>query len=100
MRKFLGLVFIFAGLVLLAPAQAPARPRDYTAHVVGYAHMDIAWLWRWQESIYDIMYNTFRNQLELMDQFPDYTYAQDRPVVSEMMERYFPDIFKGIVLRQ
>ena len=43
------------------------------------------------------MYNTFSNQLELMDQFPDYTYAQDQAVVFDMMERYFPDIFKGIV---
>jgi alpha-mannosidase len=97
MGKFLGLVFILAGFVSQAAAQAPAQPKDYTAHVVGYAHMDMAWLWRWEESIYDIMYNTFSNQLKLMDQFPDYTYAQDQAVVLEMMERYFPDIFKGIV---
>jgi alpha-mannosidase len=97
MRKFLGLVFILASFVSLAYAQASAQPKDYTAHVVGYAHMDMAWLWRWEESIYDIMYNTFSNQLKLMDEFPDYTYAQDQAVVLEMMERYFPDIFKGIV---
>jgi alpha-mannosidase len=96
MRKFLWLVFIFAGLVSIAQAQAP-QPKDYTAHVVGYAHMDMAWLWRWEESIHDIMYNTFRNQLELMDRFPDYTYAQDQAVVLDMMEHYYPDIFKGIV---
>jgi alpha-mannosidase len=97
MRRFLVLVFILAGFTSLARAQAPAQPKDYTAHVVGYAHMDMAWLWRWEESIYDIMFNTFHNQLELMDRFPDYTYAQDQAVVLEMMERYFPDIFKGIV---
>ena len=97
MRKFLVLVFILAGFVPIAQAQAPTQPKDYTAHVVGYAHMDMAWLWRWEESIYDIMYNTFRNQLELMDQFPDYTYAQDQAVVLDMMEHYYPDIFKGIV---
>ena len=97
MQKFLWLVLILAGFVSMAQAQTPAQPKDYTAHVVGYAHMDMAWLWRWEESIYDIMYNTFSNQLKLMDQFPDYTYAQDQAVVLEMMERYFPDIFKGIV---
>ena len=97
MRKFLAVVVILVSLVSVAQAQAPAQPKDYTAHVVGYAHMDMAWLWRWEESIYDIMYNTFRNQLDLMDQFPDYTYAQDQAVVFAMMERYFPDMFKGIV---
>jgi len=97
MRKLLGLIFTVAIFVSSAHAQSPAQPKDYTAHVVGYAHMDMAWLWRWEESIYDIMYNTFSNQLKLMDQFPDYTYAQDQAVVLEMMERYFPDIFKGMV---
>jgi alpha-mannosidase len=97
MRKLLPLLFIFVGFVFIAQAQAPPQPKDYTAHVVGYAHMDMAWLWRWEESIHDIMYNTFRNQLELMDQFPDYTYAQDQAVVLDMMEHYYPDIFKGIV---
>ena len=97
MHKLLGLVLIAATCVSSAHAQSTAQPKDYTAHVVGYAHMDMAWLWRWEESIYDIMYNTFSNQLKLMDEFPDYTYAQDQAVVLEMMERYFPDIFKGIV---
>ena len=64
-----------------AQAQAPAQPKDYTAHVVGYAHIDMAWLWRWEESIHDIMFNTFSNQLKLMDQHPDFTFAQDKAVV-------------------
>src|SRR5208337_5384264 len=97
MRKILLAAFIVAGFVTLTKAQTTVRPKDYTAHVVGYAHMDLAWLWRWEESIHDIMYNTFRNQLDLMDQFPDYTFSQDQAVVLEMMEHYFPDIFKGIV---
>jgi len=46
MQKYLGLVFILAGSVSLAQPQTPAKPKDYTAHVVGYAHMDMAWLWR------------------------------------------------------
>jgi hypothetical protein len=103
MRKSLLLVCLAAGMIATVPvqAQAPAaeKPKDYTAHVVGYAHIDMAWLWRWEESIYDVMYNTFRNQLELMDQHPDFTFAQDQAIVYEMMEHYYPDIFKGIAYR-
>jgi alpha-mannosidase len=58
--------------------------------------MDMAWLWRWEESIHDIMYNTFSNQLKLMDQFPDYTFSQDQAVVLDSMEHFYPDIFKGL----
>ncbi len=97
MQKSLLLVLVFTCLLAIARAQAPENPKDYTAHVVGYAHMDMAWLWRWEESIHDIMYNTFSNQLLLMDRFPDYTYSQDQAVVFDMVERYYPDLFKGIV---
>ena len=72
------------------------NPKDYTAHVVGYAHMDMAWLWRWEESIHDIMYNTFTNQIGLMNRNPDYTFAQDQAVVLDSMEHYYPDVFKGL----
>jgi len=99
MRRLLLLILIFVSFVPPSRAQAPVNPKDYTAHVVGYAHMDMAWLWRWEESIHDIMYNTFRNQLELMDRNPDFTYAQDQAVVFDMMEHYYPDIFHQLAFR-
>src|ERR1035438_8751291 len=87
-------------LASLSCAQTPAptsqNPKDYTAHVVGYAHMDMAWLWRWEESIHDVMYNTFTNQIRLMDQNPDCTFLQDQAVVLDSMEHYYPDVFKGL----
>lgn len=94
-RVSLTILMVFCSAAVLA--QTPAPPKDYTAHVVGYAHMDMAWLWRWEESIHDIMFNTFSNQVELMDRFPDYTYAQDQAVVFDMVERYYPDLFKAMV---
>src|ERR1039457_1309798 len=97
MQKSLLLVLMFTCVLQIARAQAPENPKDYTSHVVGYAHMDMAWLWRWEESIHDIMYNTFRNQLELMDQYPDYTFAQDQAAVLDAAEHSYPVLFKGMV---
>ena len=79
--------------------ELPVRedPKDYTTHVVGYAHIDMAWLWRWEESVHDIMFNTFSNQLNLMKAYPEFTFAQDQAVVYEMMEHYYPDIYKEMV---
>ncbi|MGA2987584.1 MAG: glycoside hydrolase family 38 C-terminal domain-containing protein [Terriglobia bacterium] len=100
MRKLIFTFFLASCLVSMARAQAPAQsatnPKDYTAYVVGYAHMDMAWLWRWEESIHDIMYNTFTNQIRLMDLNPDYTFAQDQAVVLDSMEHFYPDVFKGL----
>ena len=77
------------------PEQPSSRPKDYTAHVVGYAHMDMAWLWRWEESIHDIMYNTFTNQLKLMDQFPDYTLRAGPGGGSRLHGALLPGYFQG-----
>jgi len=95
-RKLIVIIFVASCLVSITRAQTAPQPKDYTAHVVGYAHMDMAWLWRWEESIHDIMYNTFSNQLRLMDQYPDYTFSQDQAVVLDSMEHFYPDIFKGL----
>lgn len=100
MRKLVIIAFTAFCLVSLASAQTPAptspNPKDYTAHVVGYAHMDMAWLWRWEESVHDVMYNTFTNQIRLMDQNPDFTFLQDQAVVLDSMEHFYPDVFKKL----
>jgi hypothetical protein len=92
---FHGILFSF---LTGAQTSAPTSPNpiDYSAHVVGYAHMDMAWLWRWEESIHDVMYNTFTNQIKMMNQYPDYTFSQDQAVVLDTLEHYYPDVFKGI----
>lgn len=80
-------------------ASTQPNPKQYTAHIVGYAHIDLAWLWRWEETIHDVTYNTFRKQLALMDRYPNLTFAQDQAVLFHEMEHYYPDIFKGIQYR-
>src|ERR1035441_1305459 len=99
MRELVLIVFTAFYFASQSNAQVPQptpNPKDYTAHVVGYAHMDMAWLWRWEESIHDVMYNTFTNQIRLMDENPDYTFSQDQAVVLDSMEHYYPDVFKGL----
>ena len=94
------LIFCILSVILPTGKAKPSeQPKEYTAHVVGYAHIDLAWLWRWEESVHDIMYNTFVNQLNLMEKYPDFTFAQDQAVVFEMMERYYPEVYKQILLR-
>ena len=72
MSKRLLSILVFLATISVVWAQAPMlekeNPKDYTTHVVGYAHIDMAWLWRWEESVYDIMFHTFNNQLNLMDE--------------------------------
>ena len=80
-------------------APAPPRlekPRDFTAHLVGHAHIDLAWLWRWEETVQDIAVQTFRGTLARMRRMPGLTFAQSQAAVYEAIEKVDPDLFAEI----
>ncbi|MDH4272718.1 MAG: glycosyl hydrolase-related protein [Candidatus Aminicenantes bacterium] len=76
------------------PAQF--KPRDFKAALIGHAHIDLAWLWRWEETIHDIATHTFRGTLEQMDKFPGLTFAQSQAAVYEAVEKDYPELFARI----
>ncbi len=85
----------------LAPGQAsgqPAAPRpsDLTARLVGHAHIDLSWLWRWEESVLDVALQTFRGTLAQMDKMPGLTFAQSQPAVYEAVAKADPALFAAI----
>ncbi|MBC7186826.1 MAG: alpha-mannosidase [Calditrichaeota bacterium] len=66
-----------------------------TIHVVGNAHIDMAWLWRWQETV-QVCEQTFRQALEFMRTDSTFTYAQSQAQAYQWMERFHPQILAGI----
>ena len=64
-------------------------------HMVGNAHIDLAWLWPWTETV-DVCEQTFENALDLMEANPDFTYAQSQAQTYEWIEKYHPDLFERI----
>jgi alpha-mannosidase len=71
-------------------------PREYTAHLVGHAHIDLSWLWRWEETINDIAVQTFKGTLAQMAKMPGLTFAQSQPAVYEAIEKNYPSLFEEI----
>jgi len=78
------------------PKTALQNPRDYTAHLVGHAHIDLSWLWRWEETVNDIAFLTFKGTLAQMANMPGLTFAQSQPAVYEAIEKNFPALFEEI----
>ncbi|MCR4439735.1 MAG: alpha-mannosidase [bacterium] len=66
-----------------------------TIHVVGNAHIDMAWLWRWQETV-QVCEQTFRQALEFMGKDSTFTYAQSQAQAYQWMECFHPEILAGI----
>ncbi len=61
----------------------------------GHSHIDVAWLWTVKESERKAV-RTFANTLELMDEYPEYKFAQSQAVLYDMVKKYAPDIFSRI----
>jgi len=77
-------------------AQPLRAPREYTGHLVGHAHIDLSWLWRWEETVNDIAVQTFKGTLAQMAKMPGLTFAQSQPAVYEAMEKNYPALFEEI----
>jgi len=69
--------------------------REYTVYILGNAHIDMAWLWRWRETV-EVCRATFAQQLQLMDLYPDFVFAQSQAQAYRWMEEQYPEIFAGI----
>ena len=65
-------------------------------YLVGHAHIDPSWLWPRSETIHQVCPLTFRSVMHIMDQHPDFVYAQSAAQLYKWMERYYPDVFQGI----
>jgi len=70
--------------------------QKYTGHLVGHAHIDLQWLWTWEESINDIIPQTFNQAIKFMDEFPEFTFSQSSPTLYMATERYHPELFEKI----
>lgn len=61
----------------------------------GHSHIDVAWLWRIQESERKAA-RTFSNNLALMDIYSEFTFTQSQAILYDMIKRLYPEIYDRI----
>ncbi len=64
-------------------------------HLIGNAHIDPVWLWRWQDGFAEIL-ATFRSALDRMKDFPDFRFTSACAVYYEWVEKADPEMFEEI----
>ncbi|HWZ50945.1 MAG TPA: hypothetical protein VNW54_05730, partial [Granulicella sp.] len=69
-----------------------------TFHLVGNSHIDAAWLWPWTETV-DAVKRTFGTAVQLMNEYPDYTYTQSAAVYSQWIADKYPEMNNQIKQR-
>ncbi|WP_369200403.1 alpha-mannosidase [Streptomyces sp. PU-14G] len=77
-----------------APRETPGSRRR-TLHLVGNAHIDPVWLWRWPEGLQEIR-ATFRSALDRMEEYPGFVFTCDSVMYLEWIERHDPEMFQEI----
>jgi alpha-mannosidase len=72
--------------------------RQFRIRAVGNSHIDMAWLWPWTETV-EIVRNTYRSALDMMQEYPGFTFAGSSARTYEWMEEKYPELFQEIQRR-
>ena len=85
------------GLAVMAPSLARTNGNATVPYVglIGHSHMDTAWLWHIDETIKKCA-RTSSNQMNLMEQYPEYKFVQSSSYHSDMIRRHYPELFERI----
>ena len=69
-----------------------------TFHLTGNSHIDAAWLWPWTETV-DVVHRTYGTALQLMNEYPDYTFTQSAAAYNEWLADKYPTLNAEIAQR-
>ena len=72
--------------------------KQFTVRLVGNAHIDMAWLWPWTETV-EVVRDTFATALQLMNEYPHFTYTQSSVQDYEWLQDKYPAEFQEIQKR-
>lgn len=75
-----------------------ARAKDITIHLVGHNHIDMDWQWTWKDTEY-CMRRDAKSVIDIMDDFPEVTYAISQIPFYQTIKRTDPEIFAKIQQR-
>lgn len=64
-------------------------------HMIGQSHIDIAWLWPMRETVRKTS-RTFSSMHTLMEEYPDFNYAQSQPLLFEFLKNNDPVLYEKV----
>jgi len=72
--------------------------RDVTVYMVGHAHIDPTWLWRWTEGFEEVR-ATFRSALNRMNETPEFKFTASSACFYAWVKACDPEMFDAIRVR-
>ena len=71
------------------------QAKAYELICAGHAHIDMNWQWGTDETV-GIVIDTFQTMLNLMEEYPRFTFSQSQACTYEMIEKYCPSMLPEI----
>ena len=71
------------------------QAKEKTLYMIGNAHIDPVWLWRWPEGFHEVK-ATFRSALDLMNAYDDFIFVSSSALFFEWVEKSDPQMFEEI----
>ncbi|HEY4953633.1 MAG TPA: hypothetical protein VII02_01980 [Gemmatimonadaceae bacterium] len=69
--------------------------KGFYIRATGNSHIDMAWLWPWTETV-EVVRDTFQSALDLMREYPDFTFTMSSARAYAWMEDKYPALFKQV----
>lgn len=88
---------VFSLLFFSAPqTYSQAYDKTHVVHAIGNSHIDTAWLWTKQETINEIIPDTYHRALGMMNKYDDYRFSVPDMIHYKWAKKYYPDIYQKI----
>ncbi|MFH1476609.1 MAG: glycoside hydrolase family 38 C-terminal domain-containing protein [Verrucomicrobiota bacterium] len=69
--------------------------QEIIIHMIGNAHLDPAWLWRWPDGVQEAI-ATFRSAIDRLKESPDFVFTRGEAWIFEQIEECAPELFEEI----
>lgn len=66
-----------------------------SVHMIGNAHIDLAWIWPWQDALQEVL-STCRSALDRLGEYPDFVFTHGDACTYEWIEKHDPDLLDEI----
>lgn len=80
------------------PSKKVKKTEKPVLHMIGNAHLDPVWLWRWQEG-YAEVFATFRSALDRLNENPDFIFTCSSAAYYQWVKEADPEMFEEIKKR-
>ncbi len=69
-----------------------ARAKRMVVHLVGHTHIDLGWLWTWEDSLLCTR-RDFKATADLLEEFPELTFTNSQVASFEIIRERDPNVF-------